>query len=121
MLRSKFMSAYLYQYGVGAVVFAVGLYVGFRQGYLSLRGPGRWRLVLVFAPLLFVGGLQAYLQFAPMTEAPAVAYAGGAPRQATLGTPLDYGIMVGYFLLILAVGSWYGRGQATLNDFFFAG
>ncbi len=115
------MNGFFYQYGVGVVVFAVGLFFGFRHGYLGFHGSGARRLALVFAPLLLVGALQAYLQFAPMEEAPATLSSAAVEREGVIGTPLDYGIMVGYFLLILAVGSWYGRRQSTLNDFFFAG
>ncbi len=37
------------------------------------------------------------------------------------GEPIDYVIMIGYFLVILAVGTWFGRRQKTTKDFFFGG
>ena len=42
------------------------------------------------------------------------------PRQK-MGTNLDYGIMIGYFLAMLGIGTWFGRGQTTTKDFFFGG
>src|SRR5690606_20306914 len=37
------------------------------------------------------------------------------------GTPLDYAIMIGYFAIILGIGTWFGRRQKTTKDFFFGG
>jgi hypothetical protein len=61
-----------------------------------------------------------------MEEAPAQAYKGGADHVLgsegkTRGTSLDYGIMIGYFAIILIVGTWFGRRQKTTKDFFFGG
>ena len=38
-----------------------------------------------------------------------------------LGTGLDYGVMIAYFVAILAIGTWFGRKQKSTKDFFFAG
>jgi len=38
-----------------------------------------------------------------------------------LGTSLDYGIMIGYFVVMLAIGTWFGRNQRDTKDFFFGG
>jgi hypothetical protein len=38
-----------------------------------------------------------------------------------LGTDLDYGIMIGYFVFMILIGMWFGRGQSTTKDFFFGG
>jgi len=38
-----------------------------------------------------------------------------------LGTGLDYGIMIGYFVLMLLIGTWFGRNNKTTKDFFFGG
>jgi len=115
------MDAWLYQYAVGGVVFGVGLIFAFRQGYLGLRGRGlAWLLVLV-GGLAGFAALQAWLQIAPMTEAPARPYEGPPLEPRVLGTPLDYGVMVGYFLVILAIGTWFGRRQKDTRDFFFGG
>ncbi len=115
------MDAYIYQYAIGLIFFLFGLTVAHRHGYVGFSGKGVRNLVLLCAVLLvFVIG-QGYLQYAPMTESEPVPYTGGEVRQGHLGTPLDYGIMVGYFLAILAIGTWYGRRQRTLKDFFFGG
>ena len=39
----------------------------------------------------------------------------------TIGSTLDYGIMVGYFVLMILIGLWFGKGQTTTKDFFFGG
>ncbi len=115
------MDGFLYQYALGLPIFAAGLWVGFRGGYLGLRGAPLGRLVLVLVIFcLFLGG-QGWLQYAEMAEAEPVPYAGGFERRAVLGAPVDYAVMVGYFLAILAIGTWFGRRQRTLDDFFFAG
>ena len=33
----------------------------------------------------------------------------------------DYAIMVAYFVAMLVVGTWFGKGNATTKDFFFGG
>lgn len=38
-----------------------------------------------------------------------------------LGTSLDYGIMIAYFVLMLAIGTWFGRNNKNTKDFFFGG
>ena len=38
-----------------------------------------------------------------------------------LGTSLDYGIMIGYFVAMLAIGTFFGRKQRDTKDFFFGG
>ncbi|MEC7983966.1 MAG: sodium:solute symporter family protein [Myxococcota bacterium] len=38
-----------------------------------------------------------------------------------MGTNLDYGIMIAYFLAMLGIGTWFGRGQSSTKDFFFGG
>ena len=39
----------------------------------------------------------------------------------TIGTPLDYGIIIAYFVLILGFGSVFGRFTKSTKDFFFGG
>ncbi len=42
-------------------------------------------------------------------------------ERGKLGTNLDYGIMIGYFLSMILIGTWFGRGQSSTKDFFFGG
>jgi solute:Na+ symporter, SSS family len=42
-------------------------------------------------------------------------------ERSKLGTDLDYGIMIGYFVAMILIGMWFGRGQSTTKDFFFGG
>jgi SSS family solute:Na+ symporter len=115
---------YLYQYGIGLVFVIAGLVVAARHGYVGLSGRGARNLGLVIGVFLVFALLQAWLQYAPMAERAAVSFRGGAGAEVAgrhLGTPLDYGVMIGYFLAILAVGTWFGRRQRTLKDFFFGG
>jgi SSS family solute:Na+ symporter len=115
------MDGFLYQYLLGLPIFAAGIWVGFRNGFLGFGGRALARLVLIFGLLALFAGGQGWLQYGYMPEAEATSYAGGFERRDVLGTPLDYAIMVGYFLAILAIGTWFGRRQTTLDDFFFAG
>jgi SSS family solute:Na+ symporter len=115
------MDPFLYQYAVGGVVFTVGMVYAARQGYVGLRGRSLLHLVVLIGGLGAFAGVQGYLQYAPMQTGEAIAYEGGYARGTTLGTPLDYGVVIAYFLVILAVGTWFGRGQRTTRDFFFGG
>jgi len=115
------MDPYLYQYTVGGLVFLVGMLYAYRQGYLGLSGTPLRNTLLMFGGLFAIAGLQAWLQYAPMTTAPAVAYDGPPLENRMLGTPLDYGIIVAYFAAMLAVGTFFGQGQTTTKDFFFGG
>ncbi len=115
------MDPYVYQYAVGGLVFLVGLAYAGRQGYVGLSGRGLRNLLILLVGLGVFAGVQGYLQYTPMQTAAESAYAGGYERKAVLGAPLDYAIMVGYFALILAVGTYFGRRQKTVKDFFFGG
>jgi SSS family solute:Na+ symporter len=120
------MDSLIYAYGVGGVLFLVGIVFAIRQGYINGTGRGIRNLVIcLFVPAFFLT-IQSFLQYAPMETAPAGVYQGGAEHvlgQETQvrGAPIDYVIMIGYFLVILAVGTWFGRRQKTTKDFFFGG
>ncbi len=115
------MDPYLYQYGLGGVVFAVGLVYAGRQGYVGLSGRPLRNLLAMFGGLAFFAALQGWLQYAPMETAAPVAYTGDGLEEGVLGTGLDYGVMIAYFVAILAIGTWFGRKQKSTKDFFFAG
>ena len=118
-------STYGYVYLLGGAIFAVGLYFAARHGYIGFSGKPRRNLILCFVVLGFFAVLQGYLQYAPMTEAVPKAYEGGAEEVLDTGSvrgqPIDYAIMIGYFIAILIVGTWFGRRQKTTKDFFFGG
>ena len=115
------MDAFVYQYSIGGVLFLVGLVYAWRNGYVGLSGRGLMRLVVAVGGLAFFMGLQGWLQYGSMPVAPPVEYKGGYEAKKILGTPLDYAIMIGYFVAILGIGTWFGRGQKTTKDFFFGG
>ncbi|MEA1880920.1 MAG: sodium:solute symporter family protein [Candidatus Marinimicrobia bacterium] len=110
-----------YQFILGGIVFAIGLIFAYRQGYLSATGNGLRNLLFVMVPLLFYFALQGYLQFGDLSSGPPIPFYGDLDRSPTLGAPIDYGIMVFYFLLILIIGTYFGRRQKTVKDFFFGG
>ncbi len=120
------MDPLIYVYTVGGIVFVIGLVYAARQSYIGLRGRPLLHLLacaVVFGSFLL---LQSYLQYAPMEAADPVPYNGGAehvlnPEDEVRGTSLDYGIMIGYFVIILGIGTWFGRRQKTTKDFFFGG
>ena len=123
---SAAVDPFVYVYGLGGIIFAVGLALAWRAGWVGLSGTGRTNLVMCLGALAFFAVLQGVLQYAPMTEAPPAPYAGGAEHVLDRGTGLrghwiDYGIVVVYFVAILAVGTWFGRKQNTTQDFFFGG
>ena len=115
------MRHFIYQYVIGLTVFGIGLFYAFKQGYIG-KSNGKFRnLLALLVTFLFFFALHGYLQFAPMSELDAVPYTGQETRKSALGTPLDYGIMVVYFIIILIVGTRFSRRQKTLKDFFFGG
>ena len=118
-----FMDPLLYQYSVGGIVFLIGMIYAYKQGYVGTTGKGLTNTLIVCGGFLFFLGLQSYLQYAPMNEQPVVTYTGDASANQTgmLGTNLDYIVMFGYFLSMLLVGVWFGRGQNSTKDFFFGG
>lgn len=120
------MKAYLYSYLVGGAVFAIGLGYAAKQGYVGLSGRKLRNLLISLGVLLFFAVIQGWLQFAPMTVAPAKPYAGGAESVLKdvghiRGTVWDYAIVVAWFGLILFNGVYFGRRQKTTRDFFFGG
>ncbi|MEZ4440043.1 MAG: sodium:solute symporter family protein [Polyangiaceae bacterium] len=120
------MDPFLYVYGIGGLVFAFGLVVAWRQGWVGTSGPGLKNLLGCLGVMLFFAVLQGYLQYAPMEVAAEQPYRGGAEHVLDRGSglrghPIDYGIVGIYFVAILAVGTWFGRKQNTTQDFFFGG
>lgn len=115
------MDPFVYQYTVGGIVFGVGLLYAYRQGFVGLSGQPARNLALAVGGLLAFMGLQGWLQYGSMTEAPAVPYTGDGLDEGVIGTSIDYAVMVGYFVVILGIGTWFGRGQQSTKDFFFGG
>lgn len=120
------MDTFLYQLIFGGLICLLGLYIGARQGYIGLSGRSLRNLLICLAVAALFIGLQGWLQYGEMTTIPPKPYDGGADEvvkraSGSRGTALDYGIMIGYFVLILGVGTWFGRRQKTTKDFFFGG
>lgn len=117
------MDGFIYQYAVGGVVFAIGLVYAARQGYIGFTGTGLRNAVMLLGGLAAFMTLQGWLQYGEMSELASVPFNGEEPERGkrTLGTALDWGIVAGYFVAILAIGTWFGRRQKTSRDFFFGG
>ena len=115
------MDMYLYQYGLGGLLFLVGLVYSARQGYLGFEGRGLRNTLLLLAGFGAYALLQGWMEYGDMTVRAPQEYAGDGLTGGMKGTPLDYGVMVVYFLAILAIGTWFGRRQKTSSDFFFGG
>ncbi len=115
------LTPFLYQYAIGGVIFSLGMYFGWRGGYVGWStGSQRRNTLAMLGGLGLIMALQAYLQFgAPLTP--------HEPVKGTLLEPkdvphsIDYGVMIGYFLVILALGTWFGRHNKSTKDFFFGG
>ncbi|MCA9537407.1 MAG: sodium:solute symporter family protein [Myxococcales bacterium] len=102
-------------------MLAIGLFFAHRAGYVGLRaGAPRRNLLLMLGGLAFFMALQGYLQFVAPSAPHVTGHAEPLP-QKSVGTALDYGVMIGYFLAILAVGTWFGRNNKSTHDFFFGG
>ncbi len=120
------MDPFVYVYSVGGILFLFGIYIAVRQGYINFSLRGMVNLSVCLLILLLFAGTQGWLQYGQMETAPAVAYDGGAEEvvekaSTVRGAPIDYAIMIGYFVAIVAVGTWFGRRQKTTKDFFFGG
>jgi SSS family solute:Na+ symporter len=115
------MDPYVYQYAVGGIVFAVGMFYAWKQGYVGTSGRGLRNLLVMVGGLAFFMVLQGYLEYGEMYEAPAKPYSGDGLPGGSMGTALDYGIMIAYFAAMLAIGTWFGRQQKDTKDFFFGG
>jgi SSS family solute:Na+ symporter len=112
---------FLYQYSIGGIVFGAGLFFGFRQGALGFEGKALRNLLAMLLGLAFFMGLQGWLQYSDMVVADAKPYTGSGLPDGVKGQPIDYAIMVAYFVAMLVIGTWFGRGQQTTKDFFFGG
>jgi solute:Na+ symporter, SSS family len=116
---------FVYVYAGGGLIFAIGLFYAARQGWVGLTGAGLRNLLACLGVFAFFGALQGWQQYAPMTELPAQPYRGGADHVLSggrlRGHPVDYAIVVGYFVAIIIVGTWFGRKQQSTKDFFFGG
>ena len=112
--------AFVYQYLGGGCLFSLGLYFGWRGGYVGLGTTAKRRnLFLVVGGLILIMSLQAFLQFyAPMAPQIVEKVATPLPKKS-VGTPLDYGVMIAYFSAILLIGTWFGRNSKSTKDFFF--
>ena len=115
------MDPYIYQYSIGGIVFGAGLFFGFKQGALGFEGRALKNLLAMLGGLAFFMGLQGWLQYGDMATADPVAYTGSGLPDGVKGQPVDYAIMVLYFVAMLVIGTWFGRGQQTTKDFFFGG
>lgn len=115
------MDPYIYQYTIGGIVFGAGLFFGFRQGALGFEGRALRNLIGMVAGLAFFMGLQGWLQYSDMYVADPVPYTGSGLPDGVKGQPIDYAIMIAYFVAMLVIGTWFGRGQQNTKDFFFGG
>lgn len=115
------MDPFIYQYSVGGAVFLVGLIYAYRQGYVGWSGRPLGNLLILLLGFAALAGLQGYLQFSPKTTLPAHLLEAEPREHTIIGEPIDYIIMIGYFLVILVLGTYFARNQKTTKDFFFAG
>ncbi|MCP4867360.1 MAG: sodium/solute symporter [Proteobacteria bacterium] len=115
------MTGFAYQYLVGGLVFAIGLVYGYRQGYIGTSGKPLRNALVVLGGFGFFMGLQGWLQFGDMAVREPKPFDGSWTRSETIGTPLDYAIMAGYFVAMLLIGTWFGKDNKGTKDFFFGG
>ena len=124
------MDPFVYNFVLGGAIFVFGAVLAWRQGSLGLSGSGRRNLCLVLGVVSFYFILQAFLQYkAPgMPSAESLPYkptpkaeAAVDPGEGYRGATIDYAIMIGYFLIIVVLGAFFGRNMKSTDDFFFGG
>ena len=126
------MDPFIYNFVCGGLIFVFGLVLAWRQGSLGLSGKGRRNLCLVLGVFGFYFILQAFLQYkAPgMPAAEPSMYKPTEASEAAItavenkgyrGATIDYVIMIGYFVAIVALGMFFGRKMKSTEDFFFGG
>lgn len=105
-----------YVYGIGGLVFATGLLIAWRRGALTSARLG----VLLIGGLLGYGLLHTVLQ---SQGAPGEYFEVGGDRGTSgfVGTWVDIAVLVGYFVVVVGVGSYFARFTRTSTDFFFGG
>lgn len=107
---------YFYVYGLGAIVFFSGLIVAYRAGALKDRKV----LGMLLTGLIFYAGLHAFFQAAGGPgDLPAVGKERGV--EGFIGTWLDAAVVIGYFVCIISLGSYFARYTRSTTDFFFGG
>lgn len=114
---------FFYQYGVGGLLFLIGVFLAWRNGLIGLRGRPLWHLLTVLGGLAFFMALQGYFQFVA-TGDPTLPKGPPGPawaKQGILGEPIDYAIIIIYFVVVLGFGSLFGRFTKSTKDFFFGG
>ena len=107
---------YLYVYGIGGLVFAAGMIVAWRAGALTSK-----RLVgVLLLGLLGYAGLHALMQASgqpgPMPETGKI-----RGTEGFIGTWVDAAVVIGYFVVVIGVGSYFARFTRSSSDFFFGG
>ena len=123
---------FIYNFVCGGAIFVFGLVLAWRQGSLGLSGRGLRNLCLALGVVSFYFILQAFLQYeAPNMHAaePSMYKATKASEAAITavekkgyrGETIDYVIMIGYFVVIVALGMFFGRKMKSTEDFFFGG
>ena len=109
------MDGYVYQYLIGGTVFGIGVLYAARQGYLGFSGKALRNLVILFAGLAFFMLLQGYMQYGDMQTANSRPYTGEGLEGGRIGTTLDYGVVVVYFIAILAIGTPISNMKFSAN------
>ena len=107
---------FFYVYGIGGLVFAIGLFIAWRKGALTSKRLA-W---LLFGGLVAYGLMHGVLQ---SQGSPGAYPKAGDARGTTgfIGSWIDIGVIVLYFAVVVGVGSYFARFTRTSTDFFFGG
>ena len=123
------MDPFIYNFICGGAVFVFGMVLAWRQGSIGLSSGGFRNLCLALGVFGFYFVLQAFLQYeAPlMDSAEPAEYVSTKESQAALdrkgyrGSIIDYAIMIGYFVAVVALGMFFGQKIKSTEAFFLGG
>lgn len=107
---------YFYVYGLGGLVFLVGLFIAWRAGALTSK---RLAATLILG-LIGYASLHAVLQ---AVGSPGEMPVTGKERGTSgfVGTWIDAVVVAVYFVIVIGVGSYFARFTRSSTDFFFGG
>ena len=104
---------FLYLYGVGGIVFTLGMILILKTKALRLNFSRhkKWLWLLLYGFLFWLSLHATFILFSPWKSMMDIA----------VGTFLDRIIIIAYFAIVMGFGAYFGRYSKTTSDYFFGG